>query len=139
MENVSLERCIKYILENVFLFFFFFTENQPILTCICIGTAITTLLQNTVSLTPLDTGQKTVCTSKQLLKKEEDHLFQPLEDANTLYGPGTGQHPEETEEKQARDQKHQEVSYCGALYERPSRILQEHLQKIWCRSLLQGW
>ena len=40
------------------------------LTCICIGTAITTLLQNTVSLTPLDTGQQTVCTSKQLLEKE---------------------------------------------------------------------
>ena len=49
------------------------TENQPILTCICIGTATTIWLQNTVSSTPSDTGQ-----TKQLLEKEEDHLYKAL-------------------------------------------------------------
>ena len=35
---------------------------------------------------------KTVCTSKQSLEKEEDHLFHsPQKDANILYGPGTEQ------------------------------------------------
>ena len=34
------------------------SENQPILICICIQTVTITCLQNIVSLTPLDTGQK---------------------------------------------------------------------------------
>ena len=53
------------------------TENQPILTCICIGTATTTWLQNSV-INILRHRAKTVCTTKQLLEKEEDHLFTAL-------------------------------------------------------------
>ena len=54
------------------------SENQPILICICTGAVTITCLQNIVSLTPLDTGQKTVCSTKQLLTEEDDHLYNAL-------------------------------------------------------------
>ena len=83
---------------------------------------------------------KTVCTSKQLLEKEEDHLFSALRRCKY---PVWAWNKANTQNKQKKNsqgtQQHQEVSHCSGLHERPSRILQEHLQKIWCRSLLQGW
>ena len=48
---------------------------------------------------------KTVCTSKQLLEKEEDHLFfSPKKMQIPCMGLEQDKHPEETEEKQPRDQ-----------------------------------
>ena len=36
-----------------------------------------------------------------------------------LMGLEQNQHQEQAEEEQSRDQQHQEVLHCGAIYERP--------------------
>ena len=53
------------------------TESQPILTCICIRTAITIWLQNTVSSTPSGTGQKLYVQPNSYWKKKKTISSQP--------------------------------------------------------------
>ena len=81
---------------------------------------------------------KTVCTTKTVIgKKKKTISSQPSEDANILCGPGIEQTYKEKEDK-PRGQQQQQIIHCGTLHERIGRIMQKHLQKIWCRSLLQG-
>ena len=71
-------------------------------------------------------------------KRRKPSLYSPKKMQIPCMGLEQNKYPEETEEKQPRDQQHQQVLHCGAIYERPRRNLQKHLQKIWGGSLLQG-
>ena len=54
------------------------SENQPIQICICIGTVTITCLQKYSVINTLRHRAKTVCSTKQLLTEEEDHLYNAL-------------------------------------------------------------
>ena len=81
---------------------------------------------------------KTVYHQTVIGKRRKPSLQRPKKMQIPFMGLEQNKHPKETEEKQPRDQQHQEVLHCGAIHERPRRNLQEHLQKIWCGGLLQG-
>ena len=70
-------------------------------------------------------------------KRRRSSFHSPKKMQIPCMGMEQDKHTEETE-KQTGDQQHHEVSHSGAIYERPFRNLQEHLQKIWGGSILQG-
>ena len=81
---------------------------------------------------------KTVCTTKQILEKTRRPSFHsPKKMQISCMGMEQDKYTEETE-TETGDQQHHEVSHSGTLHERTFRNLQEHLQKIWGGSILQG-
>ena len=72
-------------------------------------------------------------------KRGRPSLHSPQKMQISCMGLEQNKLPKETKEDQPRDQQQQQVIHCGTLHERIGRIMQKHLQKIWCRSLLQGW
>ena len=62
---------------------------------------------------------KTVCSTQQLLKEEEDHLHNSLRRCKYPYGAWNRTNIKKKPKKNnPREQKHQQVLHCGAIYER---------------------
>ena len=87
---------------------------------------------------PQTQGKNCMYNQTVIGKRRRPSIYSPKKMQISCMGLEQNKYPEETEEKQPRDQQHQQVLHCGAIHERPRRNLQKHLQKIWGGGLLQG-